>query len=73
MSDLAASGGYYIAVPGQVIVAQPGTLTGSIGIFAGKFVLDGTLNKVGVTTETVKSGKNSDIFSPFARFSPRSA
>jgi protease-4 len=36
MSDLAASGGYYISVPGQVIVAQPGTLTGSIGIFAGQ-------------------------------------
>jgi protease-4 len=70
MSDLAASGGYYIAVPGQVIVAQPGTLTGSIGIFAGKMVIDGTLNKVGVTTETVKSGKNADIYSPFARFSP---
>ena len=70
MSDLAASGGYYISVPGQVIVAQPGTLTGSIGIFAGKFVIDGTLAKVGVTTETVKSGKNSDIYSPFARFSP---
>jgi len=70
MSDLAASGGYYIAVPGQVIVAQPGTLTGSIGIFAGKVVIDGTLDKVGVTTETVKSGKNSDIYSPFARFSP---
>jgi len=70
MSDLAASGGYYIAVPGQVIVAQPGTLTGSIGIFAGKMVIDGTLNKVGVTTETVKSGKNADIYSPFSRFSP---
>ena len=70
MSDLAASGGYYIAVPGQVIVAQPGTLTGSIGIFAGKIVIDGTLAKVGVTTETVKSGKNADIYSPFSRFSP---
>ncbi len=70
MSDLAASGGYYISVPGHVIVAQPGTLTGSIGIFAGKFVIDGTLNKVGVTTQTVKSGKNADIYSPFARFSP---
>ena len=70
MSDLAASGGYYISVPGQAIVAQPGTLTGSIGIFAGKVVIDGTLNKVGVTTETVKSGKNSDIYSPFSRFSP---
>jgi protease-4 len=70
MSDLAASGGYYISVPGHVIVAQPGTLTGSIGIFAGKFVIDGTLNRVGVTTETVKSGKNADIYSPFTRFSP---
>jgi protease-4 len=70
MSDLAASGGYYISVPGQVIVAQPGTLTGSIGIFAGKMVIEGTLTKVGVTTETVKSGRNADIFSPFARFSP---
>jgi protease-4 len=70
MSDLAASGGYYISVPGHVIVAQPGTLTGSIGIFAGKFVLDSTLNKVGVATQTVKSGKNADIYSPFARFSP---
>ena len=70
MSDLAASGGYYISVPGQVIVAQPGTLTGSIGIFAGKIVIDGTLDKIGVSTETVKSGKNSDIYSPFSRFSP---
>jgi protease-4 len=70
MGDLAASGGYYISVPGQAIVAQPGTLTGSIGIFAGKFVVSGTLDKVGVSTETVKSGKNSDIYSPFARFSP---
>jgi protease-4 len=69
MSDLAASGGYYISVPGQVIVAEPGTLTGSIGIFAGKVVLDGTLDKVGVTTETVKSGKNADIYSPFSKFS----
>ena len=53
-----------------MIVAQPGTLTGSIGIFAGKVVIDGTLGKVGVTTETVKSGKNADIYSPFSRFSP---
>jgi len=70
MSDLAASGGYYISAPGQVIVAEPGTLTGSIGIFAGKVVIDGTLGKVGVSTETVKSGKNADIYSPFSQFSP---
>lgn len=70
MSDLAASGGYYIALPGQVIVAQPATLTGSIGIFAGKIVLGGTMEKLGVTSETVQSGRNADIYSPFIRFTP---
>ena len=47
MSDLAASGGYYISLPAQVIVAQPATLTGSIGVYAGKIALGGTLNKAG--------------------------
>lgn len=70
MSDLAASGGYYIAMPGQVIVAQPATLTGSIGIYTGKIVVGGTLEKLGITAETVKSGPNADIYSPFSRFSP---
>ena len=70
MSDLAASGGYYIAMPGQVIVAHPGTLTGSIGIYSGKIAIEGTLGKVGVTTETVTSGANADIYSPFKPFSP---
>src|SRR5688572_9020013 len=70
MSDLAASGGYYIALPGQVIVAHPGTLTGSIGIYTGKIAIAGTLGKVGVTTETVTSGANADIYSPFKPFSP---
>ena len=70
MSDLAASGGYYIAMPGQVIVAHPGTLTGSIGIYTGKIAIGGTLGKVGVTTETVTSGANADIYSPFKPFTP---
>jgi len=70
MSDLAASGGYYIAMPGQMIVAQPATLTGSIGIYTGKVVTAGTLEKLGVTTETVTSGPNAYIYSPFSRFSP---
>ena len=69
MSDLAASGGYYIAMPGHVIVAQPATLTGSIGIYTGKIVTSGTLGKLGVTTETVKSGRNADIYSPLTPFS----
>jgi protease-4 len=70
MGDLAASGGYYIAMPGQVIVAQPGTLTGSIGIFTGKMVVDGTMEKLGLNVETVQSGRNANIYSPFDRFSP---
>jgi protease-4 len=70
MSDLAASGGYYIAMPTEAIVAQPGTLTGSIGIFGGKMVIGGTLDKLGVTTEAVVSGANAGIYSPFAPFTP---
>jgi protease-4 len=68
MSDLAASGGYYIAMPAQAIVAEPGTLTGSIGVFAGKLVSGGALEKLGVTEQTVKDGANADIFSPFTPF-----
>jgi protease-4 len=70
MSDLAASGGYYLAMAGQAIVAQPATLTGSIGIYGGKVALGGAADKLGVNTETVKSGANADIYSPFAPFSP---
>ena len=70
MSDLAASGGYYIAMPGQVIVAQPATLTGSIGIFSGKIALGTAAGKIGVTGEAVKDGANADIYSPFTPFTP---
>ena len=70
MSDLAASGGYYIAMPGHVIVAQPATLTGSIGIYSGKMALGQAAAKIGVTAEAVKNGANSDIYSPFTPFTP---
>jgi len=70
MSDLAASGGYYIAMPAHAIVAQPGTLTGSIGIYGGKVALGGTMEKLGVATGTVQSGRNADMYSPFAPFTP---
>jgi protease-4 len=70
MSDLAASGGYYIAMPGQVIVAQPATLTGSIGIYSGKVVMGGGASKIGITGETVKAGANADIYSPLTPFTP---
>ena len=70
MSDLAASGGYYISMPADVIVAQPATLTGSIGIFGGKVVIGDTLSKIGVSTATVQSGRNATISSPFEPFTP---
>ncbi|NOT26702.1 MAG: signal peptide peptidase SppA [Acidobacteria bacterium] len=70
MSDLAASGGYYISMPADVIVAQPGTLTGSIGIFGGKVVIGDTLGKIGISTATVQSGRNATISSPFEPFTP---
>jgi len=68
MGDLAASGGYYISMPGHVIVAQPGTLTGSIGIYTGKMAYAGTLAKVGVGVETVSEGKLADLDSPIKPF-----
>jgi protease-4 len=70
MSDVAASGGYYIGMAADSIVAQPATLTGSIGIYSGKIAVGGTAERLGVTTETVKNGANADIYSPFAPFTP---
>ncbi len=70
MGGIAASGGYYIAMPGHAIVAQPGTLTGSIGIFSGKFVVGGTYNKLGMTIESVSEGKYAQMFSGARAFTP---
>ncbi len=57
MSDVAASGGYYIAAGGSKIVAEPGTLTGSIGVVVVKPNIAGLLGKLGVTSETLTRGK----------------
>ena len=70
MSDLAASGGYYIAMPAQVIVAQPSTLTGSIGIFGGKVVTGGVYEKIGARIESTSIGKHAEINSPARPFNP---
>ena len=70
MGDVAGSGGYYIAAPADKIVAQPATLTGSIGVLAGKLVVTGLLDKFGVTSEAVQRGANAAMFSPFVDFSP---
>jgi len=69
MGDVAASGGYYIALPAHVIVADPGTITGSIGVVTGKFVLKDTLEKLGIGADAVSDGKMAEIGSPFRPFS----
>ena len=61
MSDVAASGGYYVAMPADVIVAQPGTLTGSIGVVGGKLALGGAFDKLGVAVEEVSAGRMAGI------------
>jgi len=70
MGDAAGSGGYYVAAPADKIVAQPATLTGSIGVLAGKLVVTHLLNKIGVTTDSAERGANSGMFSTFRDFSP---
>ncbi len=65
MSDLAASGGYFIAAGCDQIFAEPMTITGSICIFYGKFDLSGLLSKLGATTNTQKRGKRADAESMF--------
>ncbi len=70
MSDLAASGGYYIAMAAPTIVAAPGTLTGSIGIFGGKIATGGAFAKLGINIEGVKAGQNAAMDSSARPFSP---
>jgi len=69
MSDVAASGGYYIAMPAQKIYAEPGTITGSIGVFGMKLVIGGLEDKVGLKTETLTRGANAGIFNSSTPFS----
>jgi protease-4 len=65
MGSVAASGGYYIASPATRIIANPGTLTGSIGVIMELPNLEGLMNKIGIKTEVIKSGKHKDIASAF--------
>jgi protease IV len=69
MSDVAASGGYYISMGADRIFAEPGTLTGSIGVTGGKFVVSGLMEKLGVTTDTIAVGKNGTLNSMNQPFS----
>ena len=70
MSDVAASGGYYIAASASKIIAQPSTITGSIGVVGGKPVIKGFYDWIGVTNEYVLRGKQSGMFRETEKFSP---
>lgn len=71
MSDLAASGGYYIAAKADKIVAEPATLTGSIGIFGGKFVTRGFEEELlGLSSDSLKRGANADMYSSLHSYTP---
>ncbi len=68
MGDVAASGGYYISMGAQHIFAEPGTLTGSIGVVGGKVAIGGLLEKVGITTSVISRGENSGAMSMLSQF-----
>ena len=69
MSDVAASGGYYIAMGADAIVAEPSTITGSIGVVGGKLVLRGLYDKIGLKREVLSRGRNAGLFSDYTAFS----
>ena len=70
MGDVAGSGGYYVAAAADKIVAEPATLTGSIGVLGGKLLLNGLLDKIGANTSAVQVGADAGLFSAFEDFSP---
>ncbi|MCI5071776.1 signal peptide peptidase SppA [bacterium] len=70
MGDVAASGGYYIAAPAEKIIANPGTITGSIGVIANYFIFGDALKKLNIRWELIKAGKNKDIGSPLRNLRP---
>lgn len=70
MGEVAASGGYFVAMPADKIVAQPGTITGSIGVLAGKMVTPAMWEKVGLTFDQVEVGANANMWNASRSFSP---
>jgi protease-4 len=69
MGDVAASGGYFVSMGADVIVAEPATITGSIGVVSGKQVVDGLVDRLGIGHEGVTGGKHGLMFSPLQEFS----
>ncbi|MFH1913119.1 MAG: signal peptide peptidase SppA [Pseudomonadota bacterium] len=73
MFDVAASGGYYVALPADWILAHPTTITGSVGVVFMRPKLHGLFDKIGVDMEVSKSGEDKDMGSPFRPTSPEEA
>ncbi|MFN2370588.1 MAG: signal peptide peptidase SppA [Candidatus Krumholzibacteriia bacterium] len=69
MSGMAASGGYYVSCPGDSVFADPGTLTGSIGVYAGKMDRSAMYRKIGINREFITRGENALLFSDATGFS----
>jgi len=70
MSDVAASGGYWIAMDASKIVAEPNTITGSIGVLIGKLNISGLYNLLGLSTDSVATSDNATLFSDQQNFTP---
>ena len=70
MSNVAGSGGYYVAAAADKIVAEPATLTGSIGVVAGKILIGGLSTNLGVTWDGAQVGKQADMYSVVSDFTP---
>ena len=70
MGDVAGSGGYFVAMPANEIVAQPGTITASIGVLGGKLDMHGLYNKLGITKEHVSLTPFADMYSDYQPFTP---
>jgi len=70
MGSVAASGGYYVSCPADRIVANRGTITGSIGVISQFFRIDPLLKKLGIESNTMKSGRFKDTGSPFREMTP---
>lgn len=70
MGDVAASGGYFVALPADMILALPGTLTGSIGVYGGKPVFSGLLDTLGVKVGEIRAGANAGMDSVTRSYTP---
>jgi len=70
MSSYGASGGYWVATPAAEIIADPGTITGSIGVLGGKFNIAGAMAAIGINSDAISRGANALMYDSFSDFTP---